>query len=106
MKNQNDNRQKEGDFDEVVDELLHSAGWLYPQTPEQVERLEEDLTRNPEPLPQDLQDPDDVFERMTQASRGSQELRDSSRAALLSDWRADLQRRLPDITGIDAGILV
>jgi len=60
-----DNRDPDGsdDLEREVDEAMTSLGWKVPQTEDEVLRAEAELAENPAPLPDELTDPEQVFDR-------------------------------------------
>ena len=55
-------RIKDGtEFDKEVYEALRTAGWTFPETPEEVEQVEQEHAENPVELPEHLSDAAKVF---------------------------------------------
>jgi len=70
-----DKREADGsdDLEREVDEAMTSLGWKVPQTEDEVLRAEAELAENPAPLPDELTDPAEVFDRapgQTEAGTG------------------------------------
>lgn len=58
-------RIKDGtEFDKEVYEALRAAGWTFPETPAEVEQVEQEHAENPVELPEHLSDADKVFNMM------------------------------------------
>lgn len=55
----------EDEVERLVYDAMRSSGWLPPETEEDVARAEEELAREPVPLPEDLKDPSAVIQRLT-----------------------------------------
>jgi hypothetical protein len=59
----NDNQARSGpEFDGEVYETLRAAGWLFPETPSEVEEVEQEFADHPTELPEPLADAARVFE--------------------------------------------
>lgn len=57
------NNSKNGpEFDKEVYEALRAVGWIFPETPAEVEQIEQELAKNPVGLPESLSDAAEVFD--------------------------------------------
>lgn len=66
------NSQNAREFDEEVYEALRLAGWIFPETPTEVERMEQELAKNPAELPASLADASKVFDIIHMTSSSTQ----------------------------------
>ena len=60
----NDKIKNGSDFDKEVYDILRAAGWVFPETPEDVEQVEQEHSENPVELPEHLADAAKVFDMM------------------------------------------
>lgn len=59
--NNNDRIKSVTEFDKDVYEALRAAGWMFPETPIEVEKIEQELAENSVELPEHLADAARVF---------------------------------------------
>ena len=57
----NDKIKNGTDFDKEIYEVLRAAGWMFPETPAEVEQVEQEHAENPVELPEHLADAAKVF---------------------------------------------
>lgn len=67
MTGPNDN-DRGTDFDDDVYDAMRRAGFVYPDTPEEVEKVERELAENPVLLPDQLADVSRVFDVISRPS--------------------------------------
>lgn len=60
----NDRIKDTTEFDKEVYEALRAAGWTFPETPAEVEQVEQEHAENPVELPEHLSDAAKVFNMM------------------------------------------
>ena len=52
------------EFDKDVYTIMQTAGWLFPETPWEVEKIEKELEQNPVKLPDSISDASKVYNLM------------------------------------------